>query len=108
MVGMAKQSERAKLTARTREAQDRSRELEQINWQLHDHVLETAESVRRSYEQTAETMENLADTGLARDAERRRRAAERSRHFAEEEARQIAELRGRDSRRANDGPGSDD
>jgi predicted transcriptional regulator len=97
---MSEPSEHEKHAARTKDAQRRSRELEQDRSRLHDRLLETAESVLHSHEQTAETMEKLADTGSAEYATRRREAAERSRRFAEEEARQVAELRGGGFRRA--------
>jgi predicted transcriptional regulator len=102
---MSGPSERARLETRMKDAQRRSRELEQEGSQLHDRLVETAESVRRSHEQTAETMQNLADTGAAEHVARRREAAERSRRFAEEEARQLAELAGRDVRERD--PGGD-
>lgn len=91
---MARSSERARQDARTKDAQRRSQELKDERSRLHDQVIATAESVRRSHERTAETMEKLADTGPAEHATRRREAAEHSRRLAEEEARQIATLRG--------------
>ena len=83
------------------DAQRRSEELEEQHVRLHDRVLETAASVLRSHELTAETMRRLAETGTAEHAARRYRAAERSRRLAEEEAHQIAVLSGRDSRGAD-------
>jgi hypothetical protein len=93
VAGVSGPSERAATDARTRDAQRRSQELELERSRLHDRLLETAESVRRSYEHTAETMEQLADTGTAEHASRRRRAAEWSRRLAQEEARHIVKLR---------------
>jgi hypothetical protein len=84
-----------------KDAQRRSQELKRDQLLLHDRLLATAESVRRSHERTAETLENLADTGPVEHATRRRRAAERSRSLAEWEAREIAALRGGDSRERN-------
>jgi hypothetical protein len=108
VVGMSGPSERAANDARTTDAQRRSQELELERSRLHDRLLETAESVRRSHEHTAETMEHLADTGPAEHASRRRRAAKWSRRLAKEEARQIAKLSGGNSREATEGRGPDD
>ena len=96
-------SERDELQERTKEAHRRSHQLEQDANALHDRLLETAESVRQSYERTAETMEDLAATGPAAQLPRRREAAARLRKHADDEARQIAELTARDSERANQG-----
>jgi hypothetical protein len=101
-------SEHERQAARIKAAQRRSQELDQDRSRLHDRLLETAESVRRSHEQTAETMDKLANTGGPEHATRRREAAERSRRFAEEEARQVAELRGQDSGEQNQGTGTED
>lgn len=92
-----------------RDVQRRSQELEIERARLHERLLATAELVRRSHQHTAETMDSLADTGPAKYAARRRRAAEWSRGRAEDEARHIAKLKGR--RRAGEraegsGPGS--
>jgi predicted transcriptional regulator len=105
---MSRSSEHEENEARAREAQRRSRELDEERSQLHDRVIETAESVRRSHERTAETLDNLADSGPSEHAPRRREAAEKSRAFAEEEARQIAELKDRNSDEATHGSDSDD
>ena len=86
-----------------KDAQRRSRELKQEGSHLHDRLVETAETVRRSHERTAETMENLADTGATEHVTRRRQAAEQSRRFAAEEARQLAELGGRAIRERDQG-----
>ena len=94
MIGMAGPSERARHEQTARDAQRRSKELEQERLRLQSRLLETAESVRRSHERTAETMETLAEFGPAEHATRRRRAAEWSRRLAAEEAFQIAKLRG--------------
>jgi hypothetical protein len=79
-------------------AHRRSQELKQQGVHLHEQMLATAESVRSSYERTAETLAHLADTGPAEHARRRRRAAEHSRRLAEAETRDIAEMRRRESR----------
>ena len=105
---MPEPSEQEKMAERLRKARRQSEELEQDRSQLHDRLIETGESIRRSHEQTAETMDNLADSGAAEHVTRRRRAAERSRRFAEEEARQIAELEGRTSGETNQRSGTDE
>jgi hypothetical protein len=97
LVGMAEPGGLAGHEARMKHAQRRSLELQHERLRLHDRVLETAELVRRSHEQTAQTLEKLADTGPAEHAARRRRAAEQSRRLAEEEGREIVRLRGRRS-----------
>lgn len=104
---MAELGEQAACAARTKDAQRRSQELAEESAHLHDRLLETAELVRRSHEQTAEMMEHLAAAGTGEQATRRRRMAERSRRFAEEEARHIAELSKRPSREPNHGGAGD-
>lgn len=105
VVGMAEPGRSASLDARMNDAQRKSLELEQERLHLHDRVLETAESIRRSHERTAQTLEMLADTGAAEHAARRRRAAEQSRRLAESEASEIAELKGLGSPERNRGCG---
>jgi hypothetical protein len=105
VAGMSGPGEGAEHEARTRDAQRWSRELVAERLRLHRRLLETAESVRRSHEHTAEMMERLAETGPAEHASRRRRAAAWSRGLAEEEARQIAKLKGPRFLRGTDGCG---
>jgi len=95
---MAELSEQDEFAARTKDARRRTQELAEDSARLHDRVLETAELVRRSHEQTAETMEHLAAAGTGEQATRRRKVAEQSRRFAEEEAGHIAGLMKRGSR----------
>lgn len=80
---------------RTDEPGRRSQELQETVARLHDRLLDTAEAVRRSHEQSANAMEHLADLGRSEHRERRRRVAKHSRELAEKEARQIAELKDR-------------
>jgi predicted transcriptional regulator len=105
---MSGSSEQAEHEATTNDAQRRLQELDLERSRLHDRVVEIAESVRRSHERTAQTLENLADTGPAEHATRRRRAAERSRRLAEEETRQLAQLTGQGSPESNQARHADD
>ena len=101
-------SEQDEHEARTRINQRRSRELEEDSARLRDHMLTTAESVRRSHERVADVMERLADAGAAEHAPRRRQLAERSREFADDEARQIAGMKNRKSGERDEASRGDD
>jgi hypothetical protein len=105
---MSGPGEQAEHEATPKDAQRWLQELEQERARLHDRLIETAESVRRAHERTAETLQNLADTGPAEHATRRRLAAERSRRLAEEEARQLAEFKGERFPEPNQGGSTDD
>lgn len=94
---MSEPSEQNELDRRAKDVLRRTQELEDDRTRLHDRLLEIAESVRRSHEQTAEMLDALADTGLAEHVTRRRHAAEEARRLAEQEARHIAELTGLDT-----------
>ena len=103
VAGMAGLREQDDFAARAKDAQRRAQELAGESAHLHDRVLQTAELVRRSHEQTAKTLEYLAAAGPAEHATRRRQMAERSHRFAEEEAGHITRLTKRSSHEPSQG-----
>jgi hypothetical protein len=102
---MSEPGEQAERESIAQHARSRTDHLEQEAARLHREMLEIAESVRRSHEKTAETMEKLAATGSAEYTARRRQAAEFSRRLAKQEASQIAALKSRGSREPGRGSG---